>query len=474
MNPFPFLPNQLIVGNSDSPVAVCCGWTPREMVLRRLQQDDPNILDKIACIGQLYTAERGIDMMVRNLLAVPSIKRVILTGQDRTGAQTALYRLMLNPAGLQPRGDFWELPNSNLKIGKDIPLEALLHLKESAYFVLPGPTLPSAAAIVVPGLESMQARVKTLFPPVRKEPDDFPGPDNAHVLRGKTVGDVYLKILYNIMTFGRRIHTHYDQDSKEIMNLVAVITAEDPKISVLPPFVPFSADHLEKYRAKLLSPDKDPNVTYTYGNRMRLHFGVDQIAEVVAKMTREPVTRSAVISLWDPGKEGGGSPCLNHLWFRIRDGRLHMTATIRSNDMFFGWPENAYGLRHLQENVRERYMLESGAFCEDGRLTLGDLVINSQSAHIYEDCWAPATDIIKEHYRPEPWWDEKGQWTFDRNEATGEITAELFKDGQFVRRIIGSATFIRKEIAARNLVSDVGHALYVGAMLEKLNREEKK
>jgi hypothetical protein len=32
---------------------------------------------------------------------------------------------------------------------------------------------------------------------------------------------------------------------------------------------------------------------------------------------------------------------------------------------------------------------------------------------------------------------------------------------------MGTPSSIRAEIARRNLVSDIGHALYVGAMLEK-------
>jgi len=472
-NPFPFVPNQLILGNTASPVAICCGWTPREAMKKRLEEVDPDIMKKICCIGQLYTMERGIDMMIRNLLAVPTITDIFFMGNDRTGAQKEFCRFILHGILEADPDGYWTSPDSKLRIGNDIPFEVLNDMRVKTCARDPGNDLHGMIKLIehlntYTGKSGL--KLPRVFNPVREEPEDFPGPDNATVIRGKTVSDVYVKILYNIMTFGRRIHTHYDQDSKELMNLVAVITEQPVDGFDLPPFVPFSKEHLDAYRVKLLSPDKDPNVTYTYGNRMRLHFGVDQIQEVANKMVKEPLTRSAVVSLWDPRNEGSGSPCLNHLWFRIRDNALHMTATIRSNDMFFGWPENAYGLRFLQDTVRQMVMKGLGSFCEDGSLVLGDLVINSQSAHIYEDCWAPAQDVIKNHHRYAEWWDEKGQWIFTSLSPDLRIRAELFLNGLFITSIEGSATNICKVIAERNLISDIGHALYVGKMLGNLEK----
>lgn len=472
MNPFPFVPNQLLLGDLSSPVAVCCGWTPRESVKQML---DAGILGRIACVGQLYTAERGVDMMVRNLLAVPSITDVIFTGNDRTKACDQMRRMWVGDLAVNADGN-WAF--ENIVVGKDIPAEAIDGLRSGVR--LWGPVHYDGVKELVGRIMGRVSppeppRQPQVFVQVKEEPPDFPAPDSAHVVRGKTIDDVYLKVLYNIMTFGRRIHTHYDQDSKEIMDLVAVVTDQNPnpKAGDLSPFIPFSFEHFSAYKGKLLSPEKDGQVTYTYGNRMRAHFGADQIKEVVDKIVKEPVTRSAVISLWDAGKEGGGSPCLNHLWFRVRDGALHMTATIRSNDMFMGWPENAYGLRYLQEQVRLMILSGQGSFNDDGSLVLGDLVINSQSAHVYEDCWASATDAIEAYYAPVQWWDEKGQWTFERDEAGVVKAAELHAGSLFVTRIEGTPTHIRLEIAKRNLVSDVGHALYVGAMLEKTEAGKK-
>jgi thymidylate synthase len=154
------------------------------------------------------------------------------------------------------------------------------------------------------------------------------------------------------------------------------------------------------------------------------------------------------------------------------DDKLFMTATIRSNDMFLGWPDNAYGLRFLQDWVRCMILKFEGSFQDDKGLGMGDLVISSQSAHIYEDCWGPAKEIVDKHRVYREWHDEKGQWTFDyAGDNLRKVVATLHSpEGEFLTSIEGTPHKIRREIARRGLISDVGHALYVGQMLERFQR----
>jgi thymidylate synthase len=77
-----------------------------------------------------------------------------------------------------------------------------------------------------------------------------------------------------------------------------------------------------------------------YGPRLRSWEGVDQIGEVVRLLTREPESRRAVLVLFDPKhdfRESRDIPCSNWLHFLIRDGLLHMSVVIRSNDVIWGF-----------------------------------------------------------------------------------------------------------------------------------------
>jgi len=57
------------------------------------------------------------------------------------------------------------------------------------------------------------------------------------------------------------------------------------------------------------------------------------------------------MSLWDVQDHRKQSPCLNHIWVRVVNNELSLTATFRSNDMFSAWPANAMGLRALQQYI---------------------------------------------------------------------------------------------------------------------------
>ena len=100
------------------------------------------------------------------------------------------------------------------------------------------------------------------------------------------------------------------------------------------------------------------------------------------------------MSLWDVrDHEKGGSPCLNHIWVRVVENELSLTATLRSNDMFAAWPANAMGLRALQQYIRDQIQERSSY-----HLKMGPLITISQSAHIYDDTWENVDQLIKNQY----------------------------------------------------------------------------
>lgn len=483
-----FLPNQIIVGNPKSNVAVVCGWTMREFMKKRLEAIDPQIMEKLAGIGQMYTAERGVDMLIRNLLANPRIDTVIFCGKDKSGAMGEAEHFL--NAGRRLKQDKTSSgvaytrtdDGDRVRVWGDIPAGAIDYLRERVNWVLPLDEKDQEVEdslivdiihqrFALKGLDAVMDE-PAIYEPPRPDVELFPAPNSVQVLRAKTVGEGWLELLHYIMTYGKRVPTHYDQDTLEIMNLVMVITDQPARFSAkrLPEYMPFTREHLSRYNEALMSPDKDPDVTYTYGNLIRAHFGQDQFIETAKKLAKDRGTRSAVISLWDAQNKMKGSPCLNHIWFRILEGKLNMTATIRSNDMFQGWPENAYGLRNLQIDMRDMVLKFEGEFQSDNGIEMGDLVIVSQSAHIYDDCWALAKEIVEKYRKYNEWWDEKGQWTFEKHEWSLVRATLLAPSGETLLTLKGSPSKVARDMAKGGYISDVGHALYVGRMLEKTSQ----
>lgn len=132
-----------------------------------------------------------------------------------------------------------------------------------------------------------------------------------------------------------------------------------------------------------------------YGPRIRrwtLFNGdrLDQLAHVVDVLHEDPLSRRAVIAIYDPAVDtepGRDIPCNDFLQFQSRLGKLHMTVTVRSNDVMWGWSGiNAFEWSTLQEIVASLLGIE-----------VGPLTFNIGSLHLYEHHWEKARAIEPEN-----------------------------------------------------------------------------
>lgn len=124
-----------------------------------------------------------------------------------------------------------------------------------------------------------------------------------------------------------------------------------------------------------------------YGPRLRGgYFGFDQLQHVVSLLKNDPLSRRAVIAIYEPTTDaspGKDIPCNDFLQFQSRLGALHLTVTVRSNDLMWGWSGiNAFEWSTLQEMVAS--MLG---------ITVGTLTFNIGSLHIYDRHWSKADNL---------------------------------------------------------------------------------
>lgn len=91
-----------------------------------------------------------------------------------------------------------------------------------------------------------------------------------------------------------------------------------------------------------------------------------QTAHVVRKLQEDPDSRQAKITFWDPvldnlpGKRD--YPCTSELRFLIRDGKLIVSATMRSNDAWLGLAYDAFQFTQVQISVARALGIEVGAY----------------------------------------------------------------------------------------------------------------
>lgn len=127
-----------------------------------------------------------------------------------------------------------------------------------------------------------------------------------------------------------------------------------------------------------------------YGPRLRAWDGEDQLQNVIDLLRKDPMTRQAVISIWDPASdltsETLDRPCNNWLHFLARDGVLNLNIATRSNDVMWGWS----GINFFEWSV----LLEVVASCTN--LKVGSLYFNVSSMHLYERHFDKARRILEE------------------------------------------------------------------------------
>jgi thymidylate synthase len=129
-----------------------------------------------------------------------------------------------------------------------------------------------------------------------------------------------------------------------------------------------------------------------YGPRMRSWRNmvqvVDQLAYVVDTLRKDPLSRQAVISLWDPAidtKPGKDIACNNWLSFSSRLGKLDLHVAVRSNDAMWGWSGiNVFEWSTLQEVVAGLLGIE-----------VGSLHFSATSFHLYGRHWVKAHRIAE-------------------------------------------------------------------------------
>src|SRR5690606_16440201 len=115
-------------------------------------------------------------------------------------------------------------------------------------------------------------------------------------------------------------------------------------------------------------------------------FIVDQLAHVVDLLRVDPLTRRAVISIYDPAidvADGKDIPCNNWLHFLSRNGKLDLHVATRSNDLIWGWSGiNAFEWSALQEVVAGLLGIH-----------VGSLNFSIGSLHIYDRHWKRAEQL---------------------------------------------------------------------------------
>jgi thymidylate synthase len=322
-------------------------------------------------------------------------------------------------------------------------------------------------------------RIRVTIPEVAEGDSYRPSAATGHqVIRTRPL-DCWEELVVRTVRFGRPV-TLEKGTRLELLNVKAVIT--DPQVEsrqALSGFG-FDLDRFLRYQRAILEPQLPEDVDYTYGNRLRGYFsladgGTDSLAVAIDLLKEDPESRHAYLTLWDMshdlGGEGGGSkPCLTTVFFRRHEGRLTLTATYRSHNLLWAWPENVYGLMAIQSHVAERVGMEPGPIT----VISNSLGINPASpryevAKAIERNWTTDDDLDRESNKYSLREDPNGYFVVSTDvdgDGNPVIVAEHRYGGVRVKRYEAArAVSIEREVAADMAITLVSHALWLGREL---------
>ncbi|WP_058042259.1 thymidylate synthase [Streptomyces roseifaciens] len=115
------------------------------------------------------------------------------------------------------------------------------------------------------------------------------------------------------------------------------------------------APWIHEFNGRLRHYADDGVLQGAYGPRMRNWAGrIDQLHRVVEILKDDPDSRRALIQLYDPARDAAGHkdvPCTLGFRFHLRAGRLHMTTSMRGQDVWTGMPYDLFFYTTLHELV---------------------------------------------------------------------------------------------------------------------------
>lgn len=477
--------NELIIGTGRA--IIITGWTPKERVAKLLEPHE------YACIGNLYSPMYGLTPLIVNLLANPYNWDVFIlsaTKQDEiAGASQCFYDLFIGTFTKQSNG-YKPVSKVNGLVDLVIPEEAFRKTLDNLGTV----TLHTEIQNLVKDVKlharvfykhpagSIQSAFKQYAEPImieipKPEASTLPGDLSGHLVKGQTVAEAWLKAIHLIRSTGRLTESQYGE-RQELIQMTSVVYNEPAEFH-FEPWLPVTKDFMEGYIPQMCYGDLPEGVSYTYGSKIRafstkfacdIDIKVDQLEEVSNKLKTDPDSSQCTISLWDVETDtfSKSPPCLTNIWVRLIRGKLIMIATFRSHDVYTAYPSNVMALRELQGILLDKlYELSDKIY------DAGELIINSQSAHIYGHSFQHTDDVLKEHYRPEiNYSDPVGNFVITFSNSLLTIlkisVTQTNPAGLPVAEYSGNNPLILlREIASANPGIQAAHLGYLGIELQK-------
>lgn len=147
-----------------------------------------------------------------------------------------------------------------------------------------------------------------------------------------------------------------------------------------------SVKEIAKYNSKLLQFTDDQETLWgAYGPRF-----VEQLPYIIDCLSAQPHSRQAVCQIWRPSPpKTKDCPCTLSIQWLIRNGGLHCIDTMRSSDIWLGWPYDVFVFTMVSGYVALKLREATGI-----EYPLRSFTLTAGSQHLYNSNIDTASDIF--------------------------------------------------------------------------------
>ena len=202
----------------------------------------------------------------------------------------------------------------------------------------------------------------------------------------ESVKKKWAKIIKNILEKGDKFGDRRTRICYELLNQTYTFTSDQFKtikepIQFLSTFNEWIYPDIDEIKQIILETAQSPHYEYSYANRLfSYNNNVNQMKHyIIPELKRAPNTRRAIMSFLNPLTDDQNPdlterPALTSIQFLYRNNQLHLTAYIRSCDIFFGFPANLLQLHALLTHV-----------AQESHHSVGNITLFCASAHVFDD-----------------------------------------------------------------------------------------
>lgn len=200
-------------------------------------------------------------------------------------------------------------------------------------------------------------------------------------LSGDSANELYVAAAEAVLRDGQVVHPR-GLETREVLGAHLRLTAPRRRFVDLPPVRVINpafaiaealwivtgsdAPWIYQYNRALIRYTDDNVLQGAYGPRIRRwNDRVDQLDYVRRTLTADPDSRQGVIQLYNPERDTCGYrdvPCTLGYRFFVRQGRLRMHTTMRSQDLWLGLPYDLFTATLVQELLASWLGVEIGEY----------------------------------------------------------------------------------------------------------------